>query len=61
VRTFTIATPLDGSISAKVTAPRGTVFRVFVSSPLVCGKRSTTVKVTRVKGYGAFTLRVSVP
>jgi hypothetical protein len=61
VRTFSIATPLDGTLSLAVKAPKGTLFRAKAASPVVCGQRSTTVTVTRVKGYGAFTLDVSVP
>jgi len=61
VRTFSIATPLDGTLSLSVKSPKGTVFRARTASNVVCGQRSTTVTVTRVKGYGAFTLGVSVP
>lgn len=61
VRTFTIATPLDGTLSLSVKSPKGTVFRPRIASSIVCGQRSATVTVTRVKGYGAFTLAVAVP
>jgi hypothetical protein len=61
VRTFSFATPLDGTLSFSVKSPKGTVFRARTASTLVCGQRSATVTVTRVKGYGAFTLGVSLP
>jgi hypothetical protein len=60
-RTFTIATPLDGTLAVSVKSPKGTVFRPRVASTTICGQRSVTVTVSRVKGYGAFTLDVSVP
>jgi hypothetical protein len=59
-RIVRVATPLDGVFRATVTAPRGTTYRV--SGPkTVCGRRVTSVRVTRVKGTGAFTLRISRP
>jgi hypothetical protein len=61
VRTFTLATPLDGSLSLAVKAPKGTVFRPHAASNTICGQRSVTVTVTRVKGYGAFTLDATLP
>jgi hypothetical protein len=61
VRTFSIATPLDGMLSLSVKSPQGTVFRARTASTLVCGQRAATVTVTRVKGYGAFTLGVAIP
>jgi hypothetical protein len=61
VRTFTLATPLDGSLSLAVKAPKGTVFRPHAASNTICGQRSVTVTVTRVKGYGAFTHDATLP
>jgi hypothetical protein len=65
-RTFQVRTPLDGGLTATVTAPASASFRVAiggkaVGSEIVCGARTTQVTVTRVKGYGAFTLAVTPP
>jgi hypothetical protein len=66
VRTFEVRTPLDGALTASVTAPAGASFRVAIAgkptgSEIVCGARTTQVTVTRVRGYGAFTLTVTPP
>ena len=66
VRTFTVRTPLDGSLTTSLSAPAGAHFRVAigskaVSSSIVCGQRTTQLTVTRVRGYGAFTLHVTLP
>ena len=59
-RNVRVATPLDGPVTVRLTAPRGTSYRV--SAPgTVCGQRSVTVRLTRVKGRGGYTLRVTRP
>lgn len=59
-RSFRVGTPLDGTLRIAVRAPRGTVYRV--SAPArVCGARTVTVRIQRVKGKGAFRLSVSRP
>jgi hypothetical protein len=66
VRVFRVPTPLDGSLTASLGAPAGTSFRVSIggkptASAIVCGARTTEVRVTRRQGYGAFTLTVTPP
>jgi hypothetical protein len=61
VRTFTVSTALDGLTSASVRSPKGTSFRVTKPQTTVCGERTTTVTVRRLKGYGSFRLFVSRP
>ena len=59
-RSFRLATPLDGSIRVSVSSAPGTVYRV--SAPgTICGRRTTVVRVQRVRGDGAFRLVVSRP
>ncbi len=60
-KTFTIATPLDGSLAVSVKSARTGRYRAKTSIESVCGQRSVDVTVTRVKGYGPFTLTVSAP
>jgi hypothetical protein len=76
-RTFTVATPLDGTLRVTLTPPSGTTFGLALYSgtelvagartgsrsisTTVCGVRSLTVRVTRTKGFGAFRLQVSKP
>jgi hypothetical protein len=59
-KVFTFATPLDGSLAVSIKAPAKTTFRTSYN-PSICGKRTTTVTVTRVKGQGAFTLSALIP
>ena len=59
-RTVRVATPLDGVFRATISGPRGTVYRVAAPTT-VCGQRFVNVRVTRVRGTGAYTLRVSRP
>jgi hypothetical protein len=61
VRTFTVSMSLDGMTSASVRSPKGTSFRVTKARTTVCGARTTTVTVRRLKGYGSFRLFVSRP
>jgi hypothetical protein len=61
VHTFTVSTSLDGMTSASVRSPKGTSFRVTKARTTVCGARTTTVTVRRLKGYGSFRLFVSRP
>jgi hypothetical protein len=60
-KTFTIATPLDGQLVVAVKSPRTGLYRAKTASSTICGQRSVAVTVTRVKGYGPFTLTVSTP
>jgi hypothetical protein len=60
-RTFTVATPLDGTLAVSVRSPRTAVYRAKASTSSVCGQRTVAVTVTRVKGYGPFTLKISTP
>ena len=58
-RTFFIPTPVDGALQVSISSPRGT-YRVSAPTE-VCGQRRVAVKVRHVRGYGAYTLRVSRP
>ena len=72
-RSFTVATPLDGTLRLSLRAPQGAAFRLSVVAggravatgarvtTTVCGRRSYTVRVTRTRGAGAFTVAVSRP
>jgi hypothetical protein len=60
-KTFSIATPLDGSLAVSLKAPKTGVYRATASTTTVCGERSVAVTVTRRSGYGPFTLTVSRP
>jgi hypothetical protein len=60
-KTFTIPTPLDGTLVAAVKSPRTGVYRAQAATTTVCGQRTVAVTVTRVKGYGPYTLTVSTP
>ena len=65
-RTFVIQTPLDGSVEARIASPKGTSFKLRLdghptSFQNVCGRRTVTASISRVKGYGAFRLIASVP
>jgi hypothetical protein len=60
-KTFTIATPLDGTLVAALKSPATGVYRAAASTTTVCGQRTVTVTVTRRSGYGPFTLTVSRP
>jgi hypothetical protein len=65
-RAFVIQTPLDGSVEARIASPKGTAFKLRLnghpsSFTNVCGSRTVTATVSRVKGYGAFKLIASVP
>jgi len=59
-KVFTFATPLDGSLAVSIKAPAKTTFKLTYN-PSICGKRTTAVTVTRVKGQGAFTLSALIP
>jgi hypothetical protein len=60
-KTFTIATPLDGNVAVSVKSARTGIYRAKASTTSVCGQRTVAVTVTRVRGFGAFTLTVSAP
>lgn len=72
-RTIGVATPLDGSFVAMLHSPTKATMelQLYAGSKLVasgktvryqvCGRRSLTVKVVRVKGAGAFTVDISKP
>jgi hypothetical protein len=65
-RTYIVRTPLDGTVTASLTAPASAAFRVLIdgkrtASAIVCGTRSVRVNVERVGGYGPFELTVSAP
>lgn len=60
-RRVRFSTPLDGTLRAAVTAPKGTRYRVSQSQLTICGQRTVSLKVTRVRGKGGFTLRVTRP
>jgi hypothetical protein len=72
VRTFRVTTPLDGTLTASVAgAPRARVDvvagkRVVAHGgtgveSIVCAARTSTLRVTRVRGAGSFTLTVVRP
>lgn len=63
-RTFTVRTPLDGTLRASLAGPKGAKFRLYLNgkpatSATVCGVRTVTATVKRISGYGAFRLAVS--
>jgi hypothetical protein len=60
-KTFTVATPLDGNLAISVKSAKTGLYRAKASTTSVCGQRTVAVTVTRVKGYGAFTLTISTP
>jgi hypothetical protein len=60
-KTFSIPTPLDGSLAVRVSSPPGAAYKASASTKTVCGQRSVTVTVNRIRGYGPFTLTVSTP
>jgi hypothetical protein len=72
VRSFAIATPLDGRLSATVStsarvrievrAGKKTIARGTSNvATTVCGPRRLTLRVTRLAGPGSFTVSVSLP
>lgn len=61
VRTFTVSTPLDGTLRTSLSAARGERLTVSMHTLTICGQRTVKVRVTRVSGFGAFRLRVSLP
>jgi hypothetical protein len=73
VRTIGVKTTLDGSFVARLHAPTNAKMRLalYAGSTLVssgtsvsyqiCGQRSLSLKVERLKGSGAFTVDVSKP
>ena len=75
VRTFRVATPLDGAFSVSLSAEAGAArLRVDVlagrtrvargttsASGTVCGPRALTVRVTRLTGSGPFAIVASLP
>jgi hypothetical protein len=72
-RTFKVRTQLDGSFTARLTAPTKAKMRLalYNGGTLVqrgatiryeiCGERTLTLKVERISGRGAFTVNVSKP
>ena len=60
-RTFKIPTRLDGTLTASVQPAAGEDLRLSTTSTTVCGTRTTTLRVTRLSGYGRFTLTVTRP
>lgn len=73
VRTISMKTPLDGSYTARLTAPSSSRMRLslYAGGRLVaqgrtvrlaiCGQRSLTLKVERLAGRGAFSVDVTKP
>jgi len=71
--TFSIATPLDGTLKVTLRAPARSRLRLRLGgsavttataatlSSTVCGSRSTKVAVTRLSGRGTYRLTVSKP
>jgi hypothetical protein len=72
-RTVSVATTLDGDFAAALRSPTkaNMTLRLYAGPKLVasgksvrfqvCGQRSLTLKVVRVKGSGAFTVDISKP
>jgi hypothetical protein len=73
-RRVSIATPLDGTLRVTLTAPAGALYRLALLDArgkvlaqgrsvtrTVCGEDSFQARVTRVRGGGAFSLRISRP
>ena len=60
-RTFTVPTPLDGTLTTALSGAHGERLHVSVHTLNVCGQRTVKVRVTRVSGFGAFRLRVTLP
>lgn len=61
VRTFKVATPYDGTLVTTLRAASGERLKINVHSATICGSRTTTLRVTRAAGTGAFELAVSLP
>jgi hypothetical protein len=73
VRTFTVKTQLDGTLTARLVWPTKAKMRLalYNSGTLVqrgttiryqiCGERTLTLKVERISGRGAFTVNISKP
>jgi len=62
-RSYTIATPLDGTLKVTLKAARGERLTLSrsASATTVCGWRTLKISVTRKSGSGAFKLTVSTP
>jgi hypothetical protein len=74
-RAYTVATPLDGNLTLKVSAAPKTRVQLKIGSTstttalggsrvatrAVCGQRTSSVRVTRVAGKGGYTLTVAKP
>src|SRR5439155_20476334 len=68
-RTFTLRTPLDGSLALSLAGPRAFRMSIYNGATLagsgrsigyqLCGERTLTLRVDRGKGSGAFTIAVS--
>ena len=72
VRSFKVATPLDGTFTASVQSAVGVRLDVLngkkrvargttSAAGTVCGPRTLTFRVTRTSGSGAFALALSLP
>jgi hypothetical protein len=61
VRTFKVATPYDGRLVTSLRSARGERLKINVHAATVCGTRTTTLRVTRTSGFGAFSVVVSRP
>jgi hypothetical protein len=70
-RTFTLRTPLDGSLRLSLAGPRAFRMSLYNGTALagsgrsigyqLCGERTLTLRIDRGKGSGAFTISVSKP
>lgn len=60
-RTFKVPTPYDGTLAASLRGATGERLSLNTRSASICGTRTLTLRVKRVRGSGAFTLSVSRP
>jgi hypothetical protein len=72
-RTFTLETPIDGTLVARLHAPAKTTFRMSLRAGAktlatggnvrysICGERKLTLRVDRIRGKGAFSISLSKP
>jgi hypothetical protein len=60
-RSFTVSTPFDGTATASVKGAKSERLSLNLHTTTVCGARTVTFRVKRLRGSGAFTLKVARP
>ena len=73
LRTFSVKTDLDGTLTARLVSPTKAKMRLALYNAgtlvlrgttiryQICGERTLTLKVERISGRGAFTVNLSKP